>query len=53
MMLALDPQNRPIARLQLLNEDGKRLEPEDIVVSRGRKVTARATVPRTRPARVK
>jgi hypothetical protein len=41
----LDPQNRPIARLQLLSENGKRLEPGDIVVSPGRKGSRRATPP--------
>jgi DNA-binding HxlR family transcriptional regulator len=53
MMLALDSQHRPIARLQLLNEEGKRLEPGEIVVSRGRKGNPRPLAPKTRPARVK
>ena len=53
MMLALDSQHRPIARLQLLNEDGKQLEPGEIVVSRGRKGEARPPVPKRRPARIK
>ena len=53
MMLALDPQHRPIGRLQLLSEDGKRLEPEGIVVSRGRKGSGHATAAKTRPSRVK
>jgi DNA-binding HxlR family transcriptional regulator len=53
MMLALDRQNRPIARLQLLNEDGKRLELGEIVVAPGRKGSARATATKTRPSRVK
>ena len=53
MMLALDPRNRPIARLQLLSEDGKRLEPGDIVVSPGRKGSGRATAAKTRLSRVK
>jgi DNA-binding HxlR family transcriptional regulator len=44
MMLASDRDHRPIARLRLMNEDGRALEPEDIVTTRGRKASARASV---------
>jgi hypothetical protein len=36
--------------LRLMNEDGRALEPEEIVTSRGRKASARASV-KARPAR--
>lgn len=52
MMLALDPQHRKLERLELRNEDGKHLEPEEVIVMRGRKGTKRPTTPKARPARV-
>jgi DNA-binding HxlR family transcriptional regulator len=42
MIVASDRANRPIARLRLMNEDGRALEPEEIVATRGRKESARA-----------
>jgi DNA-binding HxlR family transcriptional regulator len=37
MMEARDPSNRPLARIRLMDQDGGPLEPEDIVITRGRK----------------
>lgn len=51
MAEAHDKDNRPLARLQLMNQDGRVLEPEEIVVSRGRKGGARAASTRTNRAR--
>lgn len=53
MVLASDGENRPIARLRLMNVDGRALEPEEIVATRGRKPTTRAQSARARPARAR
>jgi DNA-binding HxlR family transcriptional regulator len=53
MMVASDRDNRPLARLRLMNEDGRALEPEEIVSTRGRKVRARAASVKARPARAR
>jgi DNA-binding HxlR family transcriptional regulator len=53
MMLASDRDNRPIARLRLMNEDGRALEPEEIVTTRGRKASARAASIKARPTRAR
>jgi DNA-binding HxlR family transcriptional regulator len=53
MMVASDRDNRPIARLQLMNEDGRALEPEEIIATRGRKASARAASVKARPARAR
>jgi DNA-binding HxlR family transcriptional regulator len=51
MMVAHDRANRPIARLQLTNQDGRPLELEEIVVTQGRKRAASAASARTKHAR--
>jgi DNA-binding HxlR family transcriptional regulator len=43
MIVASDRDNRPIARLRLMNEDGRALEPEEIVATRGRKARPAAS----------
>jgi DNA-binding HxlR family transcriptional regulator len=48
MWVAHDKANRPIARLRLMSQDGRPLEPGDIVVTRGRKKSVRETSPKTR-----
>jgi DNA-binding HxlR family transcriptional regulator len=50
MMVAHDSTNRPIARLQLLNQDGRTVDPTEIVVTRGRKKAAKGTPPGPRRA---
>jgi DNA-binding HxlR family transcriptional regulator len=52
MLVAHDPANRPIGRLRLLDQDGRRLEPEEIVVTRGRKGPPRGRPTKTRQARL-
>ena len=44
MVVASDHDHRPIARLRLMNEEGRALEPEEIITSRGRKASTRASV---------
>jgi len=51
MMVARGPANRPISRLQLMDHEGRPLEPEEIVVTRGRKRSPSATSSRARNAR--
>jgi DNA-binding HxlR family transcriptional regulator len=51
MMVAHDRENRPIARFQLTNQDGRPLELDEIVVTQGRKRAASAAHPRTKRAR--
>ena len=51
MLEARDRTNRPIARLQLMNQDGRALELEEIVVTPGRKRAASAANARTKRAR--
>jgi DNA-binding HxlR family transcriptional regulator len=53
MMVASDRDNRPLARLRLMNEEGRALEPEEIVATRGRKPGARATSMKARPTRAR
>jgi streptomycin 3"-adenylyltransferase len=53
MMLASDRDNRPLARLRLMDADGRALEPEEIVRSLGRKASARAAPVKARPARAR
>jgi len=48
MMVARDPANRPIGRLRLIDQDGRSLEPEEIIVTKGRKGHARGTSARAR-----
>jgi DNA-binding HxlR family transcriptional regulator len=50
MMVVHDRANRPIARLRLMDQDGRPLEPEEIVVTRGRKRSAKAPSSKTRHA---
>ncbi len=40
IMVAHDQENRAVARLRLMNEDGRVLEPEEILVTRGHKGAA-------------
>jgi DNA-binding HxlR family transcriptional regulator len=42
LMVAHDQSNRALARLQLMNENGRVLQPEEIVVTRGHKAGASA-----------
>jgi DNA-binding HxlR family transcriptional regulator len=51
MMVAHDRANRPIARLQLTNQDGRPLELGEILVTQGRKRAASAAYARTKHAR--
>jgi DNA-binding HxlR family transcriptional regulator len=51
MMVAHDQANRPIARLRLMDQDGQPLEPDEILVMRGRKRTPRAESAKTKHAR--
>jgi DNA-binding HxlR family transcriptional regulator len=53
MMVAHDRGNRPLARLRLLTEDGRPLEPEEIVVTRGRKRNAGAAPVKPKHARAR
>jgi DNA-binding HxlR family transcriptional regulator len=53
MMLAHDGTNRPIARLRLTNQDGRALEPGEIVVTQGRKRSLREAATSTRHSRTK
>jgi DNA-binding HxlR family transcriptional regulator len=52
MMVAHDQANRPVARLQLMNVDGRLLEPSEILVTRGRKKSAGAA-PKTGRSRAR
>jgi hypothetical protein len=52
MMVAHDRANRPIARLQLMDQDGRALTPEEIVVTQGRKRSSGAAA-RGRRARAR
>jgi DNA-binding HxlR family transcriptional regulator len=49
IMEVRDRSNRPIARLRLMDQDGRPLEPEDLVTTKGRK--RRAHAPSTGTAR--
>jgi DNA-binding HxlR family transcriptional regulator len=51
MIVASDRDNRPIARLRLMNADGRALEPDEIVATRGRKPRARAASVKAKSAR--
>jgi DNA-binding HxlR family transcriptional regulator len=51
MLEARDRTNRPIARLHLMNQDGRPLELEEIVVTPGRKRATSAAYARTKRAR--
>jgi hypothetical protein len=53
MLVAHDRTNRPIARLQLVNEEGRPLELEEIVVTPGRTRATGAAYARTKRARVR
>lgn len=53
MMVAHDRANRPIARLKLMDQDGQPLEPEDIIVTPGRKRSATGSVAKTRHVRAR
>jgi DNA-binding HxlR family transcriptional regulator len=50
MLVAHDRTNRPIARLQLMNQDRRPLELEEIVVTPGRKRATSAAYARTKHA---
>jgi DNA-binding HxlR family transcriptional regulator len=47
MTEARDPSNRPLARIRLMDQDGRPLEPEDIVITRGRKRSPHASSTKT------
>jgi DNA-binding HxlR family transcriptional regulator len=49
MLVMHDSANRPISRLRLMTQEGRPLEPEELVVTRGRK-KKRARGPRQAPA---
>jgi DNA-binding HxlR family transcriptional regulator len=51
LMVAHDQANRALARLQLMNEDGRLLQPEEIVVTRGHKRSTPAAPKRRRALR--
>ncbi len=51
MLIAHDRTNTPIARLQLINQDGRPLDFEDIVVTLGRKTATSAAYAGTKHAR--
>lgn len=51
MMVAHDRSNRPIARLQLTNQDGRPLELDEVAVTQGRKRATGAAYARTRHPR--
>jgi len=53
MLVAHDRTNKPIARLQLMNQDGRPLELEEIVVRPGRKRTTSAAYAGTKHARTR
>ena len=53
MMTAVDSRQRPIGRLQLLDVDGKRLEPADIRIVESRKGRAHPAPSRTRTPRAR
>jgi DNA-binding HxlR family transcriptional regulator len=53
MVVTHDPANRPIGRLRLIDQDGRRLEPEELFVTRGYKSKSRETLPKTSRARKK
>jgi DNA-binding HxlR family transcriptional regulator len=53
IMVAHDRAHRPIGRLRLIDQDGRQLEPEDIVVTRGRKGYPRERLTKTRHAQPK
>jgi DNA-binding HxlR family transcriptional regulator len=51
LMVAHDEANRALARLQLMNEDGRLLEPEEILVTRGHKRSTATAQKRRRALR--
>jgi DNA-binding HxlR family transcriptional regulator len=53
MLLMHDSANQPIARLRLMNQEGRPLEPEEVVVTRGRKKSARAAPVKPRHSQTK
>jgi streptomycin 3"-adenylyltransferase len=53
MMVAHDRANRPIARLRLMDQDGRPLEPAEIFTSQGRKRSAREPAAKIRNSRAR